>query len=83
MGLSTVLKEVTLLIFHVTYSDGVDNSGSLCNKSCDVCSANTNMTPVDHSVGAVSVVKCLESMQQLQTKATCKVSDVDFSWIKS
>ena len=46
----------------VTYFDGVDNSGSLCNRSCDVCSANTNMTPVDHSVDAVSIVKCVESM---------------------
>lgn len=46
----------------VTYFDGVENSGSLCNKSCDVCSANTNMTPVSHSVDAASIVKCVESM---------------------
>ncbi|KAJ7376891.1 hypothetical protein OS493_031770 [Desmophyllum pertusum] len=67
----------------VTYFDESDNSGNLCNKSCDVCCSNKAVAPVDHSEDAIEVVNCLESMQQVQEKVTTKFLVLTFRGSKA
>lgn len=67
----------------VTYFDESDNSGNLCNKSCDVCCSNKAVAPVDHSEDAIEVVNCLESMQKVQDKITTKFFVLTFRGSKA
>ena len=67
----------------VAYFDGVDNSGNICNWSCDICSGGKNLEPIEHSEDAIKVVSCLESMQQVHPKVTTKFLVLTFSGSKA
>ncbi|KXJ08157.1 Mediator of RNA polymerase II transcription subunit 34 [Exaiptasia diaphana] len=57
----------------VQYFDNNDPSGDLCNHSCNICVKNASVQPVDRSDDAIQVLKCLESMQQIEPNVTIKI----------
>lgn len=67
----------------VSYFDGQDNSGIICNRSCDICSGGKNLQPTDHSEDAIKTVSCLESMQQIHAKVTTKFLVLTFRGSKA
>ena len=60
-----------------------DESAVICDKSCDICSSGALEHPADRSDDAIEVLKCLESMQQIQPKVTTKWLTLTFRGSKS
>lgn len=67
----------------VAYFDGVDDSGNICNRSCDICSGGRNLQPIDHGQDAIKAVSCLESVQQVHPKVTTKLLVLPFHGLKA
>jgi len=67
----------------VKYFDSNDTSGDSCTQSCDICCAMHNTVPVNGREDAIQVIKCLESMQQIEPKITAKELSYTFRGSKA